>query len=308
MELRHLRYFVAVAEESSFRRAARRLRLSQPALSRQVRDLEQELDAKLLERGSGPVRLTSAGVYFLREARAILDHVTKASVEVRRFATAQGLVLNIGCITPALFSFLATSLQVFTQTHPQVRVNLFELSPAAQVAALRSDCLDIALLGQTSRNLGTEFQLTVIQTMALEVALPEAHPLASGRSVALKQLAEEPFVGLSEETYPGREDWLREVCASAGFSPRVNQRVDGLATLLAIVGSGAGVALVPADTKNLPHPHVVLRPLRGPGAFFQFHAACRRGDARPLLVTMLEEFKLQAARCVERQRAPSGKR
>lgn len=304
MELRHLRYFVAVAEESSFRRAAERLRVSQPALSRQVRDLEDELGARLLDRGGAAVRLTRAGEYFLREARSLVEHAAEAAVGVRRFAEAGSRALNIGYITPALGGFLATSLQVFTQKHPQVRVNLFELSPVAQVAALRSSCLDIALLGHACADLAREFKLTTIQQLPLCVALPEAHPLASARAVDIKQLATEPFIGLSEETFPGRDDILVELCARAGFAPRVVQRVDGLATLLAVVGSGVGVALVPAGADDLPHAHARLRPLRGAHARVLFQAASRRADHRPLVATMLEEFKLQAAARAAKVDAP----
>jgi LysR family transcriptional regulator, benzoate and cis,cis-muconate-responsive activator of ben and cat genes len=295
MELRHLRYFVAVAEESSFRRAAERLHVSQPALSRQVRDLEDELGARLLDRGGAAVRLTRAGEYFLKEARGIIEHSAEAAVGVRRFAEADNRTLNVGYITPALGGFLATSLQVFNQKHPQVRVNLFELSPAAQIAALRSSCLDIALVGHACPSLADEFKLTAIQELPLCVVLPETHPLALARSVELKQLATEPFVGLSEETFPGRDEILVELCAKAGFAPRVAQRVDGLATLLAVVGSGAGVAVVPAGADDLPHAHALLKPLRGASARVLFQAASRKADHRPLVATILEEFRFQAA-------------
>jgi len=295
MELRHLRYFVAVAEESSFRRAAERLRVAQPALSRQIRDLEEELGVQLFERSKAAVRLNPAGEFYLKEARGIVARSAEAAVAVRRFADANSRTLNLGYITPALGSFLATSLQVFTQKHAQVRVNLFELNPAAQIAALRSGCLDIALIGHACPSLGDEFALAVIHEIPVQVVLPETHPLAREERIPLVALKQEPFIGYDEQTFPGRNEFVASVCAEAGFTPRFVKTADGLATALTLVGSGAGVALMPEEVNDLPHPHAVFRPLK-PGALnVAFCAATRKDEARPLVATMLQEFRLQAA-------------
>ena len=294
MELRHLSYFVTVAEEINFRRAAERLHVAQPTLSRQIRDLEEELGVQLFDRGKQAVRLSPAGEFYLKEARAILARSTEAAVGVRRFAEANSRTLNIGYITPALGSFLATSLQVFGQRHAQVRVNLFELNPGAQIAALRSSCLDIALIGHACAAVKKEFSVSVIHEIALQAVLPETHPLVREKRVALEALRHEPFIGYNEQAFPGRNELIADLCAEAGFTPRFAKFADGLATALTLVGSAAGVVLMPEGAGDLPHPHAVFRPLKNCPARVAFCAATRKAEKRPLVSTMLGEFRLQA--------------
>jgi len=290
MELRHLRYFTAVAEELNFRRAAARLHVTQPALSRQIRDLEQELGVELIIRTTSGVALSPAGKAFLAEARRILELSAEAALSMRKFAACRHESLDIGYIAPALGSFLTGSLQLFGQRHPKVKVTLFELSPARQIEALRDGRLDIALIGHSCGDLQKEFDLFEIRKAPLCVVLPESHRLASQKKIRLGELAKEPFIGLSEESFPDRNNAIAVLCRKEGFSPKFVAMADGLSSALALVGSGMGICLMPDEVEDLPHRHAVFRPLAA-RICIEFSAAVCAGEKRPLVRAILEEFR-----------------
>ena len=295
MELRHLRYFTAVADEASFTRAAARLHVTQPALSRQIRDLEEELGVELIIRASsGGIVLSPAGKAFLADARRILELSSEAALSVRRFAECRQHALAIGYIAPALGSFLATSLQVFGQRHPQVKVSLFELSPAKQIEALKAGKLDIALIGHACPELEREFDLFSIRSVPICAVLPEGHRLAESKAVSLRELEGERFIGLDEESFPGRNDFIRDICRRARFTPDISTEADGLASALAMIGAGLGISLMPDEVADLPHRHVVFRPLADKVQIV-FHAAVCMGEKRPIVRSILEEFRASVA-------------
>jgi len=296
MELRHLRYFVAVAEESNFTRAAARLHVTQPALSRQIRGLEEELGVELMIRSSGKASLSPAGRALLPDARQILELGAAAALNMRRFVECRQHVLAIGYISPALGSFLATALQVFNQRHPQVRVSLYELSPAKQFEALREGRLDIALVGNVCPAEEQEFDLFTIRKVAVCAVIPESHRLAKKGAVKLGDLAQEPFIGFAEDAFPGRNDFLREACKQAGFTPEIRHEADGLSSALALIGTGLGVCLLPEEVQSLSHRHAVFLPLEKPKVHVEFSAAVASGEKRPVVRTILEEFRAAAIR------------
>ena len=296
MELRHLRYFVAVAEESNFTRAAARLHLTQPALSRQIRGLEEELGVELMIRDSGKATLSPAGRALLPDARRILELSAAAALNLRRFVECRQHALGIGYISTALNSFLATGLQVFNQRHPQVRVSLYELSPGKQFEALREGRLDIALVGNVCPAESQEFDLFSIRKVPVCAVLPETHRLAAKRGVQLAELAHEPFIGFAEDTFPGRNEFLRDACRQAGFTPDIRQEADGLSSALALIGTGLGVCLMPEEVQSLSHRHSVFLPLQKPKVHVEFSAAVASGEKRPVVRTMLEEFRAAAIR------------
>jgi DNA-binding transcriptional LysR family regulator len=301
MELRHLRYFVAVAEEGSFTRAASRLHLTQPALSRQIRDLEEELGVELIIRTSGGgTAISPAGRAFLADARQIIDLSSEATLKVRRFVECRQHALAIGYIAPALGSFLATSLQIFNQRHPQISVSLFELSPAKQIEALREGRLDVALIGHACPELAKDFDLFTVRRIAVSAVLPETHALVEQKAVRLADLASDRFVGLNEESFPGRNDFIREACSQAGFAPEFALQADGLSSALAVIGSGLGVGIMPDEVQDLPHRHVVFRPLEKPKVWVDFQAAVAPGEKRAVVRGILQEFRATAA-------SPNGK-
>lgn len=296
MELRHLRYFVAVAEENNFTRAAARLHVTQPALSRQIRDLEEELGVELMIRSKGRAMLSPAGRALLPDARRILEMSASAVLNLRQFAECRQHALAIGYIAPALGSFLATALQVFNQRHAKVRVSLFELSPAKQFEALRDGRLDVALVGNVCPEQAGEFDLFTIRTVPVCAVLPESHALAGKRAVRLGDLAGESFIGFAEDTFPGRNDFLLEACKKAGFTPDIRYKADGLSSALALIGTGLGVCLMPEEVESLSHRHTVFLPLEKPRIHVEFSAAVCLGEKRPVVRTILEEFRAAARR------------
>ena len=261
MELRHLRYFVSVADELSFTAAATRLRVAQPSLSQQVRDLEREVGTALLVRTSRKVELTAAGGAFLEQARAILAQAGQAAEQAR--AIGLGLVgsLSIGLTGSVLLGPLGPLVAAFGARFPRVAVRLHEMSPHEQQAALHARRTDISFLRRPVEDPELTDELAWPETVA--VALPEQHPLAARRSIPLSLLREESFVFLRLEDSRFAQH-LRDCCVEAGFMPRISQQVVEAYSLTSLVAAGLGVALVPDCVRALSRPGVIYRPLQEP--------------------------------------------
>ncbi|HWX20762.1 MAG TPA: LysR substrate-binding domain-containing protein [Candidatus Binatia bacterium] len=288
MELRHLRYFVTVAEELNVSRASARLRISQPAVSRQVRDLEEELGVALFHRQKTGLKLTAAGENFLAHARDLLRRSAQAAQAMAAFRkpAAKG-ALRVGYITPVLASLLTPALRDFGQKSPEVEVVLREMAPGEQVKALREGRIDLALPGNPCPELGKEFEVVVLRRIPFEAVLPDNHPLAQRKRVGLAELKDETFIGFDEDHFPGRNEVICRACQQAGFTPRLRHRVEGLSALLAQVAAGNGVTLTPAEVGQLPHPGAVLVPLRPPVPSVASAAVFRKGEPRPTLVELM---------------------
>ena len=285
MELRHLRYFVAVAEELHFGRAALRLRIAQPALSQQVRALERELGVELLARTKRRVALTEPGRLFLPEARRTLAQAAAAADVARRAAAGQVGRLRIGYVDAALWGVLPAVLGAYRERHPGVRLTLMERLPTQQVAALRQGDLDVGI-GPPPRG-AAELETAPVSEERVVVALPAAHPLAAHEAIDLRALADEPWV-LVPARMPSRlRELVTTACAAAGFTPRVAQEAKQLDALVALVSAGLGVTFVPHAAGRLPRAGVVYRPLAGEALRFPLVAAWRRGDAPPTVQSFL---------------------
>lgn len=264
MELRHLRYFVGVAEELHFTRAARRLRVAQPALSRQIRQLEEEIGVPLFERGSGGVRLTPAGTAFLTEVRSILDRSEQAVRAAQSSGLARAVPLNVGYVWGLFHSVVPAVVEGFRQRAPGAAVNLFDLTATQQAAALAEGRLDAGFIGLADEADAAGLARRRVGECSFVAALPVGHPAARRRRVPLAALAEAMFFAISDDTYPGAARLVANACSRAGFRPRIVQAADRGHTLLALVAGNCGVALVPESLAALPHPGVVLRPLVEP--------------------------------------------
>ncbi|BAY22089.1 transcriptional regulator LysR family protein [Calothrix sp. NIES-2100] len=264
MELRHLKYFVTVAEELNFSRAAVRLFISQPALSRQIKNLEDELGVVLFVRQSDGLILTQAGQFFLAQAKNILNrsHVAVQTLKTDYTNTLEPLV--IGYIPTILQTFLGQTLHRFGHTYPEVAVRLQEMPPAAQVRALREGAIDIAFMGNPPDELDEEFTVKCVKKVQIVALLPDNHRLAQESSINLAELASEKFIGMSEDTFPGRNDRIRGVCDEAGFTPNLHLFADSHASMITLVAAGQGVAIMPNEAQALPHPQVVFMPLHHP--------------------------------------------
>ncbi|MCF4124270.1 LysR family transcriptional regulator [Methylobacterium sp. SyP6R] len=261
MELRHLRYFVAVADSLSFTGAAERLGVSQPPLSQQIRDLEAELGTPLLWRTSRSVALTPAGTAFLARARHILAEVEEACAEARAIGAGRSGTLDVGLTGSILAGPLGRLIRLFGERYPAVLVRLHEMPPGEQPAALHAHRTDLCFL----RRPPEDPSLRVVRAWpeAVGVALPAGHPLAERAAIALGDLSDEPFVSLRLRD-SRFATYLQEACLSAGFVPRIVQQVVESASLVNLVAAGLGVALVPASAGALPRPDIAYRPLAGP--------------------------------------------
>jgi len=264
MELRHLRYFVAVAEDLNFTKAAAKLHLAQPSLTRQIHNLEQEIGVRLLSRTKSYVALTEEGRAFLMDARRILALATESIAAVQRLGRGETGQLNIAYLSNFDFELLPETLTAFRQTFPHVALNLFDMTPAEQIRALEAHKIDLGFVGLPPPGSGRELQWETVARDRTIVVLPARHPLARKRHINLRELKPMFFVGLSEKTHPGFRDWLNSTCQPAGFMPRILQDAELETALMTFVAEGLGVSLARERIKKLAHPGVALRPLAPP--------------------------------------------
>ena len=287
MELRHLRYFVTAAEELNISRASARLRVSQPAVSRQIHDLEEELGVALFKRETSGLSLSPAGESYLAHARVILRKSSEATAHMHSFRSQPVKKLTIGYIAPTLSSILTPVLRNFTRKHRDTEMVLQELSPQDQVKALRDGRIDFALLGNPCPALASEFEVVVLRRIPFRAVLPDDHLLAKRKRITLAQLKDETFIGFEEESFPGRNASICDACQQAGFTPRLRQRVGSLTALVALVAAGKGVTLAPAEVHQSPHPRAVFVPLKPPVPSVASAAVYRKGEKNSALLELL---------------------
>jgi DNA-binding transcriptional LysR family regulator len=282
MELRHLRYFVAVAEMLNFTKAAAKLHLAQPSLTRQIHNLEDEIGVRLLNRSKSQVGLTEEGRSFLVDARRILALATESIEAVQRLSRGETGQLNIAYSSNFNFELLPETLGAFRQTFPHIALNLFDMTPAEQFRALEARKIDLGFVGLRPPPSTRGLQWESIARHRTVVVLPEKHPLARKRRINLRELKTMFFVGMSEKTHPGFRDWLCETCQPAGFTPRILQDAELEPALMTFVAEGLGVTLAREHIKKLPHPGVAFRPLAPPVKADYSIAWNRDNDSRAL--------------------------
>jgi len=258
MELRHLRYFVAVAEAENVSRAALTLHVSQPALSRQVRDLEGELGFALLDRGAKSVRLTDAGRTFLQEVRAVLDRVEEAVAAARAVATGGTGQLHVGYAMSPTVRILPPALRAFQSLHPGVRVHLHDLSTEAMLAGLRDGNLQIAFLVCSTRSLLRGLRSVELAHLETRLAVAPKHTLARRRSVPVAEVAMHPLITFSRADYPDYHESLATLFATAGLKPRIAEEHDSVGSLIAALEAGSGVAVVTDSLACVAGPRLKL--------------------------------------------------
>jgi len=264
MELRHLRYFVAVAEALSFTKAAEKLRLAQPSLTRQVRNLEEEIGVKLLDRSNNRVVLTDAGSLFLFDSKKLLAMCAESIVAVQRMNRGESSALNIGYVANIHYGLLPATLGAFRKLCPGVALNLFDMTSAEQFLALDGRKIDLGFVGLAP---GLSLHHLLSERVAHDtmlVAVAANHSLAKKAKVTLADLAPQFFIGMSAKTHPGAREWLIETCEGAGFVGRILQEADNEPIVMQFVADGLGVALMPEQVTGLPHEGVVFRPISPP--------------------------------------------
>jgi LysR family transcriptional regulator, benzoate and cis,cis-muconate-responsive activator of ben and cat genes len=262
MELRHLRYFVAVAEEENVSRAAVKLRVSQPGVSRQIRDLEDEIGFSLFERSAKSVRLTAAGKVFLGEARAVLQRANEAVAKARAVSGGGAGELNIGYAPSLTVRILPPALRKFQDQFPNVRVALHDLTTEEMLAQLGEKKLQVALTVKPPAKQLRGLRFEELARYAMRVAMAPKHPLAKSKLIHLDQIAREPLIAYSRREYPEYHTMLDRLFAQAARKPRIAGEHDGVTSLIAAVESGRGLALVPECLACMVGERLKLIPLQ----------------------------------------------
>ena len=288
MELRHLRYFIAVAEEQNVTRAAARLHVSQPPLTRQIQDLEAELRVALFERTAKTIRLTEAGRVFLREARAALQRVDAAVTAARAAAIGHSSELHIGHAPSATADFLPAVLRAFHKKLPGVRVTLHDMTATEILDGLREGRLDAGFLVKPERKLPRGVHFQSLRTYPMVVAVTPSHPWSKRREVKATEVLDEPIVAYSRRDYPNYHGLL-----ARALGPRIKklplvEECDSGPSLIAAVESGRGVCVVPAFLASTAGKRLKYVPLSPPAASAVVGLALMEGS-QSLPLQMLKE-------------------
>lgn len=292
MEIRRLRYFVAVAEELSFTRAAARLHIAQPPLSIQIKALEQEVGAQLFDRDQRHVFLTQAGKHLLDRARGILASVEAAKAEVRCAALGEVGSLNLGYASSAMFtSSLTWAIKRFQIEFPHVLLTLHEMTSLDQLNALHYRRLDAGILRKSDVPAPSGIVVEEWYRAPLVAAMANDHPLAKQRAIRISDLREQPLIMYPRESGIGLYWQVLRLCASAGFRPLIAREVQELTTIVGLVDAGVGIAIVPADTRTIQLEGVVYVPLRDKQAFSTLYLAFRQRDQNAHLRGLLSSLR-----------------
>jgi len=296
MELRHLRYFVAVAEHLSFGRAAARLHLSQPPLSRQIRALEAELGVGLFTRTRRAVRLTPAGAALLPEARRLLRDADALQAGARQLASGEVGTLALGFISVAAYNLLPDLAPQFRRRHPGIRLALREATSDVQLAALAQGELDVGLVLPPADGAGLDYAPLLADTLVAAVPAGRA-----GRGpIALATLRDEPFILFPRAVGTSLYDAIVGACRRAGFAPRVDQEAIQMQTIVSLVAARMGVALVPGALVDLRRTGVVYRPLTDVRPRIELGIAWRSADDAPAVRAFVGLARTRAREAPER--------
>ncbi|SDS56547.1 LysR substrate-binding domain-containing protein [Bradyrhizobium canariense] len=291
MEIRHLRYFIAVAEELSFSRAAKRLNVSQPPLSVQIRALETEVGVSLFTRNRRKVELTPAGELLLEHARRTVAHLEHTADIVRRAGRGEAGIIRLAFTgsVPMRESF-ARLLRTFRGRYPDIRIELQHMTTGRQFEALTDDQIDLGILRPPAALRETRnIDLTPIWYDQLRLFIPADHAQAHTHApIAMTEVLNEPFVGVDPQVHCGMHEHLMSLCGAAGFTPRIEQEARELSTVLGLVAAGIGVAVLPACYTCIAMPGVFSRPIAADDAESWMMLASRANDSSPLLQRFLD--------------------
>jgi DNA-binding transcriptional LysR family regulator len=293
IEMRQFRQFIAVAEELSFRRAADRLHMAQPPLTVTIKQIEEELGTLLIERTNRIARLTPAGRVFLEECKRTVMQAEHAIVAARRAGAGLSGALRVTFVASAAREILPAILRAFREQYPEVELTLTEAMTAQQIAQLKADQADVGFVIPPLRD-ADGLSLEVLTRNQMVAALPENHPLAQRQSIALADLASEPWVLFPARQGPGLHERVLTACAQAGFVPRVGQEALQMDTIASLVAGGMGVGLVTRIIATANRPGVVFRDLTGTGTPVEYELAIAYGRSTPLLDAFITVIRSRA--------------
>lgn len=296
MQVHQLRYFVAAAAEMGISRAAEKLRVSQPALSRQIGLLEEELGVRLFLRSRQRISLTPAGRFFLRKARRILGEMDTAAEQVAAKFGSETPPVRLGFIGPFLDDLIAPAARDFARLHPRTKVSLLDLTPQEQVERLMSGELDIAILGNVSPRDQRRLRAEELMSIPMAAVLPSGHRRAEARSIDLADLSKEDWVSLTDEKFPGRRAFLQETCGQAGFRPKLIRDAETIPLMLADIANGEGVGIAPLHASKIPHEGCVFIPISSPaGTSTQLLLLRKKTPGRPESEALVAILRKRAA-------------
>ena len=276
--IHELECFVAVAEALSFSKAAGKLNLSQPALSRQIQGLESKLGARLLERNTRAVSLTQAGRLYLDDAKQLLTHLDRATEVIRRVGGGEPQRLRHAFVAALLDDGLERLLQKLRAERPDCQIHMVDMAPSEQLAALEVGEIDGAFIGAIPANVSRQIETMVWKREPLQVVLPEQHALSKGASLKLSQLKAESWVMVSAKAAPGFREHVSVLCRQAKFQPKVVQESDRVAAVLTMVAAGQGISVLPESLSRWLGVGVVFKNMHESKAMLTHAFACRRGD------------------------------
>jgi DNA-binding transcriptional LysR family regulator len=285
MDLRHLRYFVAVAEERNFTRAAERLHIAQPPLSRQMQQLEETLGVELIEKGSRPLRLTEAGQFFLAHARPLLDQVRDLKTMTQRVGKLER-TLSVGFVASTLYGLLPDIIRRYRERHPEVEVTLHEMTTIEQLKALKEGTIDVGFGRLKSED--PSIRRILLREERMVVAVWPGHRLAERMgSVRLMELINDPLLVYPKAPRPSFADQVLAAFNEANLTPDHVTEVRELQIAMGLVAAGQGIAIVPESVQGMHHRHVVYRALEDKHAFSPILFSVRHMDRSPELQNML---------------------
>lgn len=263
MELRHLRYFIAVADELSFSRAAERLHIAQPPLSQQIKSLEVELGVQLFNRNRRPLQLTEAGHFFAEEARSTLDKVDQAIRKTQRVSQGELDCLSVGFTSSMVNGVLPVILKTFRKHYSEITLTLREANSSSLAQGLRDRIIDTIFAYRTPALLqANDLDIAVLSAESLVAVLPKQHRLASEPMVSLTDLQKEEFIMPPLQTAFGISEQIYALCAHEGFVPKVAQEAIFVVTILGLVSGEMGISILPSTIQSLKREGVVYRPIR----------------------------------------------
>jgi DNA-binding transcriptional LysR family regulator len=284
MELRHLRYFIAVADELNFSRAAERLGITQPQLSQHIKALESRLDVQLLDRKQRPLQLTVAGQAFLEEARSTLATLEQAVRKIQRIHQGKVGSLSVGFTSSMANDILPDILRTFRQEYPNISLILREASSGFQIQALQDRQIDLAFVYQTpSMREIQNLEMSVLSQQTLVAVLPQHHPLTTQSTIALMDLKHEEFIMPLRPIVSGLSEQIYALCDQAGFVPKVAQEAIFMMTILGLVAGEMGISILPSSVQKLQREGVTYRPIQEEAIANPLAIAWRQENSSPIL-------------------------
>jgi DNA-binding transcriptional LysR family regulator len=292
MELRHLRYFIAVADELNFSRAAERLGIAQPPLSQQIQALEAELDVQLFDRKKRPIQLTEAGRAFLEEAHSTLANLEQAIRKTQRIHQGELDHLTVGFTSSMANGVLPNILRTFRQHHPDTNLILREASSDSQIQGVLDHQTDIIFAYRTLALIeAKDLEVKSLSEETLVAVLPQHHPLATRSTISLIDLANEEFVMPLRPVVFGLSDQIYALCAQAGFVPKVAQEAIFMVTILGLVAGEMGISILPSSVQNLRREGVTYRPIQEASIANPLTIAWRQENSSPILRQFIDIAK-----------------